>query len=124
MGNSARVVQGERKACNVVPLEMSQLEESFAFQLKAYKIPYVREVQFARPRRFRFDFVIPENRVGALAVEINGGQWVKSGHSTGKGLQRDADKAYEALKHGYRLLTLTGDDVQSGTGIDKVLSLL
>jgi len=99
---------------------MSQLEEAFAFQLKAYKIPYTREVRVCKERRYRLDFVLP----GKLAVEVNGGSWVKSGHSTGTGLQRDADKGYECLRAGYRLLTLTGDDVRSGAGIDKVLSLL
>ena len=101
---------------------MSQLEDSFAFQLRAYKIKYEREVRVCKERRYRIDFVLPGN----LGVEINGGTWAKgnSGHSSGKGLQRDADKGYEALKAGYRLLTLTGDDVRSGEGIQKVIHLL
>ena len=99
---------------------MSRLEEDFAVQLRAMKVPFTREVRVCKERRYRLDFVLP----GKLAVEVNGGSWVKSGHSTGKGLQRDADKGYECLKAGFRLLTLTSDDVRSGAGIDKVLSLL
>ena len=99
---------------------MSRLEEDFALQLRAYHIKFEREVRVCKERRYRLDFVLP----GKLAVEVNGGTWVKSGHSTGTGIQRDCDKAYEALKAGFRLLPLTGDDIRSGAGIDKVLSLL
>ena len=98
---------------------MSRLEEEFAIQLRAMKVPFTREVRFC-DRRYRFDFLLADK----LAVEISGGIWVKSGHTTGKGLQRDADKLYEALLAGYRVLVLTSDDVRSGAGIDKVLSLL
>ena len=90
-------------------------------QLRAYKIPFSREVRVCKERRFRLDFVLP----GKLAVEVQGSTWkANTGHSSGSGIQRDCDKAYEALKAGFRLLPLTGDDVRSGAGIDKVLSLL
>lgn len=98
---------------------MSALEAEFEFQLKAMKIAYKKEQSLVPGRRYRWDFI-----VGDLAIEINGGSWIKSGHSTGTGLQRDYDKAYEALKAGYRPLSLTGKDVKSGEGIQKVIQLM
>ena len=103
---------------------LSELEDTFALQLRAYKIPFVREVQFARPRRFRFDFVIPENRVGALAVEIQGGTYIKGGHSRGKAQAKDAEKNYLALLAGYKVLYLTTDHIASGIGVQWVIHLL
>lgn len=98
---------------------MSALENLFAFQLKACRLKFEREVKLVAGRRYRWDFV-----VGDLAIEINGGQWIKSGHSTGIGLGRDADKLYEAVKAGYRPLVLTGDLVKSGVGVKRVLELM
>ena len=37
---------------------MSAPEDTLAFQLKAVGIPFEREVQFAKPRRWRADFVV------------------------------------------------------------------
>jgi hypothetical protein len=98
---------------------MSQLEDTFAFQLRAYHIKFEREVRFAPPRRFRFDFLI-----GKLAVEIMGGTYVQGGHSRGKGQTKDAEKNYLALLAGYRILYLTTDHISSGIGIQWVKSLL
>lgn len=53
----------------------------------------------------RADFAWPAARV---ALEIQGGQWVKSGHSSGGGLDRDAAKALIAQLDGWALVALTG----------------
>ncbi len=101
---------------------MSQLEDLFNFQLKAL-LPkgtkFEREVKLVPSRRFRWDFV-----VGDLAIEVQGATFVKGAHSSGVGIQRDCDKGYYALKAGYKPLNLTGQDVKSGEGIQKVKSLL
>jgi hypothetical protein len=52
----------------------------------------------------RADFAWPAARV---ALEIQGGQWVKSGHSSGSGLERDAAKALLAQLDGWALIALT-----------------
>lgn len=52
----------------------------------------------------RADFAWPAARV---ALEIQGGQWVKSGHSSGSGLDRDAVKALIAQLDGWALVALT-----------------
>lgn len=102
---------------------MSELEDLFAFQLRAV-LPkgtkFVREAKLVPGRKYRWDFVI-----GDLAVEVQGGHWKAStGHTTGSGIQRDCDKGYLALKAGYKPLSITGDDVRKGEGVKRVLSLL
>ncbi len=98
---------------------MSALEDLFAFQLRASKIKFEREVKLVPGRRFRWDFVI-----GDLAIEIQGSVWVKGAHSTGKGITRDADKLYLAVLNGFRPLVITGDLVKSGVGVQRVIQLI
>lgn len=52
----------------------------------------------------RADFAWPLARV---ALEIQGGTWVKSGHSSGGGIERDATKAFLAQCDGWVVLCLT-----------------
>jgi very-short-patch-repair endonuclease len=52
-------------------------------------IPLIEEYRFSSKRRFRFDFAHRESKV---AIEINGGIFIKSGHSSSSGLSRDYEK--------------------------------
>lgn len=63
-----------------------------------------QEYQFADGRRYRFDFANIERKV---AVEVNGGQWAKSGHTSGKGVQRDAEKLNLAQSLDWTVFVLT-----------------
>jgi len=54
---------------------------------------------------FRADFAWP---AAAVALEIQGGQWVRSGHSSGGGLERDAVKSWTAQLDGWSLVAMTG----------------
>ena len=98
---------------------MSDLESLFEFQLRAMKIAYRKQVRLCPPRKYSWDFIVAD-----IAIEVNGQTWVKGGHSSGLGIQRDYDKAYECLKAGFRPLSLTSKDVKSGNGVQKVISLL
>ena len=76
---------------------MSDAEEALAFQLKAVGIPFEREVQFAKPRRWRADFVVPEAYYGqaivrALLIEIDGGAFAGGRHTSGAGFRADVEK--------------------------------
>ena len=62
------------------------------------------EYKFHPERRWRFDFANPDHKV---AVEVNGGQWGVSGHSSGSGLQRDAEKLNAAQALGWKVFVLT-----------------
>lgn len=69
----------------------------------------VREHPFHPERLWRFDFAWPDLM---LAVEIHGGIWRKGAHSGGSGAIRDAEKATEAARLGWVLLTFTPDRLE------------
>lgn len=64
------------------------------------------EVKLIPKRRFRFDYAHLTSKV---AVEINGGIWGISGHSSGTGLQRDYEKINLAQSLGYAVFQLSSD---------------
>lgn len=70
------------------------------------------EFPFDSSRRWRFDFAWPHARV---AVELDGGQWRKSGksaHSGGAALQRNNEKSNAANLQGWCLLRYTTNDLE------------
>jgi very-short-patch-repair endonuclease len=79
----------------------SALEELLSEQLHANRIAtYVRQYRFHR-RRWRFDFYFPFHK---LAVEIEGGTFIKSGHTTGGGIRDQMEKYNEAAILGIKVL--------------------
>ena len=85
---------------------MSHLEDDFErYAVRYYGLPRPeREVRFAPPRRFRFDFAFPEQRV---AVELDGGTWTRGRHVTGAGFEKDCEKMNLATALGWRVLRFT-----------------
>lgn len=106
---------------------MSRLERRFAaaWVVRCPDLPYVQQyplpawVTWAQERKAQglvkvarpmvADFAWPDARV---AVEIQGATWVKGGHSTGKGIARDAAKSNLAQLSGWILLALTAEMIQ------------
>lgn len=74
----------------------------------------VREFKAILGRRFRWDFAWPEHK---LLVEVQGGIWQRGGHSTGKGITRDAEKLNLASLAGYRSLAFTADQIRGGQAL-------
>lgn len=103
-------------------MKRSYLEQRFAglWTVRYPELSYVREHvipgwrDWAKQRvllglatravPMRCDFAWPAACVG---LEIQGGQWVKSGHSSGSGLERDAIKALVAQLDGWALVSFT-----------------
>jgi len=90
-----------------------RLEDAFAGGLRMFgaDLPTpTREHRFDDVRFWRFDFAWIEQRV---AVEIHGGIWLGSagGHTSGRGVQRDAEKSRAAQLQGWVVLPFTGADV-------------
>jgi hypothetical protein len=52
---------------------------------------------------FQTDFAYPDLKIG---IEVNGGQFVKSGHSSPSGLARDAKKINQAIFLNWRIFVL------------------
>ena len=111
----------------------SEAEEQLAFQIRAAKLPEpVRQWRFAPPRRFRADFgwpfgdYNPNKPLRAVAVEVEGGVWMrgKSGHSSGTGILQDMAKANEYALRGIRCLRVTPEHVKSGQALALIERLL
>ena len=101
---------------------MSQLEQDFIFQLRASQVPgFVTEYHFARAigRRWRFDIAFPFYQ---LAVELEGGVWVRGGgrHNRGAGFINDCMKYNQAVLMGWRVLRFTRETVDSGEALQMV----
>jgi very-short-patch-repair endonuclease len=90
----------------------SALEEQFAVQLRALRLPEAqREYVFAKPRRWRFDFAWPDLMV---AIEVEGGTWSGGRHTRGSGFEADLQKYNTALMNGWAVLRFSGTMVKSG----------
>jgi len=68
-----------------------------------------REFVFAAPRRWRFDFAWPEQRV---AVEIEGGVWSRGRHVTPQGFLKDLEKYNAAAALGWSVLRFAGEAIE------------
>jgi very-short-patch-repair endonuclease len=97
---------------------MSNLEETLIHQLALVGLPApTREHRFHPVRRWRFDLAYPERK---LAVEVEGGTWGKSRHTTGAGYEKDCEKYNAAVLAGWRVLRVTGDMVRDGRAVNLV----
>ena len=96
---------------------LSKGEIVFAGQLSAAEYPldeFVIEYVFAPPRRWRFDFAWPDR---LIAVEIEGGSWIKGRHNYGPGFEADCRKYNTAELMGWTVLRFTPYMVMSGDAI-------
>ena len=97
---------------------MSALEDTLALHIRAAKLPEpVRELRFAPPRRFRFDFSWPDKK---LAVEVNGAHWQGGRHNTGSGMDSDCEKNALAVLDGWRVITVTSTHIKSGEALQWI----
>lgn len=111
-------MQGDRAIRYASGGFMSQLEDSFAYQIKAFGIPEpVREYRFHPDRKWRLDFYWDSG----WAVEIQGGGWVQGGHNRNAGtMWKDYEKLNAAQELGIRVLQFTGDQVKDGTAVQTL----
>lgn len=99
-----------------------KLEDEFFFQIKINKLKIpVREYRFDSSRRWRFDFAYSDRKIG---IEVQGGIWIKGGHNTGKGIEKDYEKLNNALLQGWKVLLFTGGHIKSGIAIEFVKQIL
>lgn len=90
------------------PRKLSLGEETFALQLRASKLTYIRQYQFDAHRKWKFDFADLTARV---VLDIQGGVWTQGAHVRGKGMTNDCEKYSRAAVAGYRVLLATTDQV-------------
>jgi len=97
---------------------MSDLEHELLLQLRAVGLNPKRQYQFHPQRKFRADFAWPEHR---LIVEVMGSTWIpNTGHTSGRGIQRDYEKSNLAQLMGYTYLQFTRKDIEDGTALSTI----
>ena len=101
---------------------MSALETLLLSHLAVAKVEKPeREVRFAPPRRWRFDLAWPARK---LAVEIDGGTWVRGRHSRGAGFAKDCEKLNAAAILGWRVLRFDNHMVRDGRALATIEAAL
>lgn len=92
------------------------LEAAMLLQIKAVGLTrgLVQQHRFHPERKWAFDFAYPERK---WALEVEGGTWAKSRHTTGAGFRDDCEKYAAAALAGWRVLRATSDQVKNGTAI-------
>ena len=79
----------------------------------------VREHKFHPVRRWRFDLAFLENK---LAIEIEGGVWIRGRHTRGSGFISDIDKYNNAVLLSWKVLRFTPNDVKVGKALQVINS--
>jgi hypothetical protein len=79
------------------------------------------EYRFHASRKWRFDWAWPEHRV---ALEVQGGIWIRGGHSRGSGQTRDFEKYNTAASEGWRLLQITPDELHTVATVELIRKTL
>ena len=87
----------------------SNLELKFEIYSRELRVQPVREYVFALPRKWRFDFAWPHEKV---AVEIEGGIFVNGAHNRGRHFMSDCDKYNQAALLGWAVLRYTGEHLK------------
>lgn len=81
----------------------------------------VSEFVFASPRRWRFDYAWPENRV---ALEVEGGIWTGGRHTRGAGFLKDIEKYNRAAELGWLVLRTSPANFYSDGMIQSIKAVL
>ena len=83
-------------------------------RLEANDHRVLREYRFDSERRFKFDIAIPTHRV---AIEIDGGVFIKSGHSGGKNAEAAMARGNLACMLGWMVLHYTPKMAMNATKV-------
>lgn len=100
----------------------SKLEISFMVQLIEAGLPEPeREYKFHDKRQWRFDFAWVERLV---AVEIEGGTFRRSRHTSGIGFHNDCEKYNQATRAGWQVYRFDSRMVTDGTAVNYITALM
>lgn len=99
------------------PAGPSALEETLRLQLEHRGLEPVREHRFHTRRKWRFDFAFLAELV---AVEVEGGTWSTSRHTTGQGFADDCEKYNAAAIAGWCVLRYTDKAINSGLAAHEI----
>lgn len=93
-----------------------------AFQMRVAGLPEpVREFQFHPTRRWRFDLAYPKRM---LAIECEGGTWMRGRHNFGHGYENDMRKYNSGALLGWCILRYSTGMIKSGEALDELSRIL
>jgi len=96
----------------------SKWEILLAAQIRAANIREpAREYKFHPKRKWRFDFAWPHCRI---AVEVEGGIWIRGRHNRGAGYAKDTEKYNAAALMGWRVLRFTSASISKGEALQAI----
>lgn len=97
------------------------LEEKVAGYLRIFRLPLAqREYRFHPERKWRFDFAWPERKV---ALEVEGGIWVRGAHTRGAHFISDCDKYNAAGLMGWRVFRVTEAHIRRGNIVELLQNI-
>lgn len=110
-------------------MNASNAELTLAAQLEQAGIPFGTEVLIAKPRKFRWDFIVADNLNSdpperTILVEIEGGTWIAGRHVQGAGFESGCEKQALAVLAGYRVFRATTRQVENGTALSWIRQAL
>ena len=119
---TARLGRTAAKVRKRGPAAESKWENELAAQLKCDGHEFERQVTSVVPgRKFVYDFLVHDMQAlkPNVLVEVQGGIWShgKSGHTSGTGVNRDAEKINLGQLAGYVVLVVTSDHIKSGQAL-------
>jgi len=80
-----------------------------------------KEYKFCQSRKWRFDYAFPREKI---AVEVEGGVWIRGRHNSPRGYINDMEKYNTAAILGWRVLRFTPDQLIKSRTIDVLEYLL
>jgi very-short-patch-repair endonuclease len=83
--------------------------------------PAITELQFALPRKFRFDFAWAAEMV---ALEVEGGVFIRGAHGSASGIIRDIEKYNLATCLGWKVLRVLPQHVCMQVTVEMVKTCL
>jgi len=95
---------------------MSNLADTLSLQLRAAKIPHIREPQLVPGRKFQTDIFIPPH----LVIECDGGTWSGGRHVRGQGVEDDCTKQNMLVTLGYRPMRVTSKQIKDGRALQWI----
>jgi len=95
----------------------SRLEATLALHMRAAGLNPESEFRFHPPRRWRFDFAFPDQKI---AIECEGGIWSNGRHVRGAGFEKDAEKYNAAALDGWMVLRFTGRMIKNGQALNQI----
>ena len=97
----------------------SKLEKTIERQIADAGLPQPqRQYRFLAERHWRFDFAWPEYQ---LALEVEGGQWIRGRHNRGRGFEGDCEKYNAAALEGWTVLRATTDMVSDTRALELMI---